>query len=213
MVVVFDNGGEFTGVEFQELLQSYGIKAVPTTVRNPQSNGCIERMHLTAADMLRTVDLEVQDDCPIKINDAINTMFQTVAWGLRTTISTVTENSPGGTVFNRDMIFNFKMRTDWEKVARKRDRMAETDNIRENNRRKPYEYQEGEKVLIVRKHYERTGKICDAPTEGPFKVISTNAGIGVVEIQRGRYTERVNVRRLKPYKDQDNDLNNETSQV
>ena len=108
------------------------------------------------------------------------------------------------------MIFNFKMRTDWDKIARKRNRMAENDNVRENNKRKPYEYKIGEKVLIVRKKYERTGKICDAPTEGPFKVVSTNAGIGVVEIQRGQYTERVNVRRLKPYKDQDTNLNNET---
>ena len=210
MVVVFDNGGEFLVAEFQELLQSYGIKAVPTIVQNPQSNGCIERMHLTAADMLRTIDLEVEDDCPIKISDAINTMFQTVACGLRTTVSTVTETSPGGTVFNRDMIFNFKMRTDWEKIVRKRDRMAENGNVRENSKCKPYEYRVGEKVLIVRKRYERTGKICDAPTEGPFKVVSTSAGIGVVEIQRGRYTERVNIRRLKPYKEQDTDLNNET---
>ena len=61
------------------------------------------------------------------------------------------ETSPGGTVFNRDMIFNFKMRTDWEKIARKRDRMVENDNVRENSKRKPYEYRVGEKVLIVRK--------------------------------------------------------------
>ncbi len=37
--VVYDNGTEFTGQEFQELLDSYGIKAVSTTVRNPKSNG------------------------------------------------------------------------------------------------------------------------------------------------------------------------------
>ena len=41
-------------------------------------------------------------------------------------------------------------------------------------------------------------------------MVSTSAGIGVVEIQRGRYSERVNMRRLKPYKEQDTDLNNET---
>jgi len=40
--VVFDNGTKFTGQEFQELLISYGIKPVPTTVRNPRSNGVIK---------------------------------------------------------------------------------------------------------------------------------------------------------------------------
>jgi transposase InsO family protein len=53
--VVFDNGGEFMGGEFQELLASYGVTPVPTTVRNPKSNGVIERVHLTMGDMLRTI--------------------------------------------------------------------------------------------------------------------------------------------------------------
>ena len=52
---IHDNGGEFTGFEFQELCSSYGIKAVPTTVKNPRSNSAAERMHLTAGDMLRTM--------------------------------------------------------------------------------------------------------------------------------------------------------------
>ena len=52
--VVCNNGGEFVGEEFQELLRSYAVEQVPTTVANPQSNGIKERMHLTMADMLRT---------------------------------------------------------------------------------------------------------------------------------------------------------------
>jgi hypothetical protein len=59
--VVFDNGTEFTGSEFQELLNSYGIKPVPTTVRNPKSNGVIERVHLTMGDMLRTMTFHGSD--------------------------------------------------------------------------------------------------------------------------------------------------------
>lgn len=41
---VHDNGNEFMGIEFQELLQSYGIKPKPTTVKNPQANAIIERI-------------------------------------------------------------------------------------------------------------------------------------------------------------------------
>jgi transposase InsO family protein len=44
--VIFDNWGEFTGGEFQELLHSYGVQPVPTTIRNPKSNGVVERVHL-----------------------------------------------------------------------------------------------------------------------------------------------------------------------
>ncbi len=59
--VVFNNGGEFTGGEFQELLASYGMKPVPTTVRNPKSNGVIEWVHLTMGDMLRTITFTGKD--------------------------------------------------------------------------------------------------------------------------------------------------------
>jgi hypothetical protein len=49
--VVYDNGNEFVGQEFQELLASYRIKAVSTTMRNPRSNGVVDCVHLTMGDM------------------------------------------------------------------------------------------------------------------------------------------------------------------
>ena len=51
--VIYDSGGEFAGLEFQELLHSCGIKKKPITVKNPQANSIIENVHLTMADMLR----------------------------------------------------------------------------------------------------------------------------------------------------------------
>ena len=53
--VIYDNGKEFIGNKFQELLESYAIKSVPTTVQNPQANGVVECMHLILTDMLRTM--------------------------------------------------------------------------------------------------------------------------------------------------------------
>ena len=45
-----DNGGEFSGWEFQKLLTDFGIKDVPTTSRNPASN-CHGRAGHTASDI------------------------------------------------------------------------------------------------------------------------------------------------------------------
>ena len=52
-----DNGGEFSGLEFQKLLTDFGIKDVPTTIhsRNPASNGICERKHLTVGNVLGTL--------------------------------------------------------------------------------------------------------------------------------------------------------------
>ena len=107
--VVHDNGGEFTGFEFQEMLSSYGIKGVPTTVKNPRSNSAAERMHLTAADILRTMifsgnNWQVQ----------LETCLQSVAWALRSTVSTMSGYTPGHLFFPRDMIMQNTIIADWE---------------------------------------------------------------------------------------------------
>jgi hypothetical protein len=53
----FDNGGEYKNV-FEELVNNYGIKKKNSTPFNPQSNGIIERVHLTLNDSLRTAEID-----------------------------------------------------------------------------------------------------------------------------------------------------------
>ena len=52
---IHDNGGKFTGYEFQTLLQTLHVKDVPTTSYNPQANAICERMHQTVGNVLRTL--------------------------------------------------------------------------------------------------------------------------------------------------------------
>ena len=63
---IHDNGKEFFGREFEEMLSSYGVKSKPTTVKNPQSNGVHERVHLVLCEMLRTQELYV----PVKSTES-----------------------------------------------------------------------------------------------------------------------------------------------
>jgi len=50
---IHDNGREFVGMEFQEMLATYGVQAVITTVANPQANAIIECNHQVTSNMLR----------------------------------------------------------------------------------------------------------------------------------------------------------------
>jgi transposase InsO family protein len=43
---------------FEELVNQYGIKKKYSTPFNPQSNGIIERVHLTLNDALRTAEID-----------------------------------------------------------------------------------------------------------------------------------------------------------
>jgi transposase InsO family protein len=50
--VVHDNGTEFIGAEFQEMLSSYNIEPKCTTVKNPTANALVKRLHSTLEDQL-----------------------------------------------------------------------------------------------------------------------------------------------------------------
>ena len=83
--VSYDQGGEFTGNEFHELIISYGMKSKPSTSRNPQSNGVIERVHQTVHNMLRTFDLQIQAFDPIELWQGY---LSDVAYAIRSTYQT-----------------------------------------------------------------------------------------------------------------------------
>ena len=54
---IFDNGSEFLGADFANTLDSYGIRRVPTTIKNPAAN-MVERVHQTLGNLLRVYELE-----------------------------------------------------------------------------------------------------------------------------------------------------------
>lgn len=103
MYYIHDNRGEFIGSGFQELLDNYGVKAKPTTVKNPQSNMLHERIHLALCEILRIQELYVPKQSTIE--NKINQILQCTAWAMMTTPNMLTTYSPGNIVFDRDMIF------------------------------------------------------------------------------------------------------------
>ena len=50
--VIHDQGSEFTGSAFQDLLACAGIKSSPATSRNPQGNSVIEAVHKSVGQVL-----------------------------------------------------------------------------------------------------------------------------------------------------------------
>ena len=53
--ILSDNGGEFIAAEFREMLDKYNIKHILSTPYRPQSNGAIERVNRTIAELLRSM--------------------------------------------------------------------------------------------------------------------------------------------------------------
>ena len=191
--VVYDNGSEFIGFEFQELLSSYGIESVPTTVKNPRANSPVERMHLTMADMLRTSPPFTGDDWFLEVQR----MLQAIAWAIRSTVNTAVQLTPGQMAFHRDMITASQVHVDWDRVRRTRTTAAVRNTARENASRIPHQYAIGQHVLVKLDPSDRKWKL-NAPFEGPFPIIKVFHN-GTLRIQRGAYEETIHLRRLKPF--------------
>jgi transposase InsO family protein len=111
---VHDAGSDFTGFEFQELLQSYGIEPRPITVNNPHANSILERTHQTIANQMRSIILMSVD---IKsVADKQHYIMDPVKWALNSPYRTVLQASPGQLAFGRDMIMPTSYIANWHLI-------------------------------------------------------------------------------------------------
>ena len=195
MRCVHDPGSEFTGTAFQNNLAANNIDAVCTTVKNPQSNAICERLHKTMEDMLRNY---VRTDPPATVADAfelIDACLAAVNRALRSAVHRTLQISPGALVFHRDMLLPIPLISDYNLLRQRRQAVIDDNNRRANLRRRFRDYSIGDEVLMLVKDPKKLQE----RAIGPFRVTQVHVN-GTLTIQRGpNVTERVNIRRLKPY--------------
>jgi hypothetical protein len=194
MKCVLDNGGEFIGWEFQELLERCGIKDCPTTSRNPQGNAVCERMHQTVGNVLRTL-LHGETLRGENVNEIIDNALATVTHTLRTAISrSLNFNSPGELAFKRHMFLNLPLEADLQALQQHRQLRVDKNLVNANSRRLNYDYRPGQMVYVKVVDPTKLGE----RSEGPFQVEVVHSN-GTITIRRNQYvTERVNIRRVFP---------------
>ncbi len=190
-MMIYDNGSEFK-LDFKYLCESYGITRKPTTVRNPQANAILERVHQVLMNMLRTAELDMAET--VKASD-IDAFIHDAAWAIRSTYHTVLKASPGATIFGRDMLFDIPFVADWYKIGERRQAITDRNNERENLKRIDFDHEVGMKVLIDHESLRKA--------ESPYKNILwtitqvyTNA---TVRVESGSKSEQINVRRVTPF--------------
>ena len=189
--VIFDNGSEFKK-DFVPLLKDWSIKPQPTTIKNPQANSPVERIHQVLRQMILAKKLQNQ------ILDAIDPfgpLLASIAWAVRAAYNSATEATPAQLVFGRDMLFNINMLADWKALSLRKQNLVDKANLRENSKRVDYDYAVDQQVYIIKDGIHRK---MDGPKLGPFLIteVFTN---GTVRIQRDNVNERINIRRLEPH--------------
>ena len=141
-------------------------------------------MRTTELDMAESVDSE-----------AVSDFLDDTAWAIRSTHHTVLQSSPGAAIFGRDMLFDIPYIADWAKIGEYRQAQTDRNTARKNRARSDYDYQVGGQVLG-----RKDCILCKAESKytGPFNITSVHTN-GTICIQRGALSERINIRRVKPY--------------
>ncbi len=142
--IIYDNWSEFKH-HLQSLCESYGIKRKPTSVKKPQANAILERIHAAIRSMLRTSELDMAETV---IARHIDVFLSDAAWAVCSTYHTVLIASPGAAIFGRDMLFDIPFIADWQKIGEHRQRLTDINNARENRGRLNYDDKVGQKVLL-----------------------------------------------------------------
>jgi transposase InsO family protein len=193
--VIHDQGTEFVGFHFQQMLQRNGIRPRPTTVKNPQANAICERMHHTVGNTLRTLATLNPPNGADTANRLVDTALANCMFATRATVHGSLQTTPGGIAFQRDMILNLPLIADFQLLKERRQQLIDDRLIRANRSRFSHDYHVGEQVL---KLVYKPDKL-QPRAEGPFPVHQVHTN-GTVTIQKNPHTiERISIRRIKPY--------------
>ncbi len=192
--LIYDNGSEFK-LHFCALWDTYGIKRKLTSVKNPQANAILERIHSVFTNMLRTAELNVAT--PVKSSD-INVYLSDAVWAVCSTYHTVLKASPGAAIFGRDILFDILFIADWKKIGEHRQQLTDLNTACENKGRIDYNYKVGQKVLV-----RNNGILCNAESrylKNPWTIMSVHTN-GTSTVQCGNKSERMNIQRVKLFEE------------
>ena len=194
--IIYDQGPEFKGEGFQRVIGRHYIRGCPTTVKNPTANGICERLHQTVTNVLRPL-LHLHP--PQNMDEAsliIDTALQTACYSARAVIHSTMRATPGSLAFNRDMLLNIPFIADLRLIQERREQLIDQQLMRANRSRISYDYRQGDEILILAYKPDKL----DARAVGPFRIEQVHAN-GTVTIRRSPLvTERINIRRIKPYR-------------
>ena len=111
------------------MIDSFAIKHKPTTVKNPQANSILERVHQVVMNMIRTSELDMQDICKPQM---IGEILSNVGWDIRSTCHTMLGSSSDSAVFERDMLFDIPHLEDWDDIGKRRQEQVGKSRVLEN---------------------------------------------------------------------------------
>ena len=127
-----DNGNEFLGPSFSNMLQKHKIKSVTTTVKNPQANTIAERINQSISTMIA---ISLRENSLSKYEDVSNLVFRkcmAAQYAVRATVNMTLKHTPEELAFGRDIILPVSSNVNWEQLFQRKQNITAKTNHKEN---------------------------------------------------------------------------------
>ena len=115
---------------------------------------------------------------------------------MHATVHTTLKATPGSLVYQRDMILNIPVVADLLDITARRQQLIDERTMAKNRKRISHDYQPNDQVLVL---VYKPDKL-EPRARGPYRILHTHVN-GTVTIWRSpTVMERINIRRLRPYR-------------
>jgi len=137
-IITFDGGSEFKADFKKAMKEEFNLTVKGISVRNPQANAVLERIHQVIGNMLKIFQVYARDD--MDEEDPWTGILSAVMFALRSTYHTTLEATPMQLVFGRYAILPIFHQADWQYIKEKKQKLINLNNKRENAKRIAHEY-------------------------------------------------------------------------
>ena len=128
------------------MLTDFGVKAKPTTAKNPIANAICEQMNPTVGDILRAIKAKIAEED--EAEQAVDNALYTCMHALRCAVNHTIQTSPGALVFRRDMLMDVPLIADMDVIRGRRQQLIDDNLIRLNKKRADHNYSVNDRVFL-----------------------------------------------------------------
>jgi transposase InsO family protein len=192
-----DQGGEFMGYAFQQMLLRNQIQQGTAASKNPQANAICERMHQVVGNSLRVLSTMNPPAGITEANQLVDTAIANAMFAHRAAYSSALKTTPGGLAFGHDMIMSIPLIADLQMIQAHRQQLIDKRLITANQRRFSYDYRVGQQVLKLK---YKPAKLEPRAQSGPHTIEQVHANGSLTIRISPNVVERITLRRVKPYR-------------
>ena len=123
--IALDTGKELLA-EFETMVANdYRIACSPTSIKNPQANAIVERVHQTIGNIVRTFQIQQMD---LDNENPWEGILSPTMFAILSLTHTNTHHTPSHPVFGRDAILNINQETNWQLIKHCKQSLLSKDN-------------------------------------------------------------------------------------